>query len=242
MKPKLFYLLASLIIGVSIFASLAPRTEGQAYANRVQGMVATGSSASSVRPLIMGGVDAAGDAQPAEIDANGLVKIGVYTVFDPDNDGFLGYGEARSTKPTVASDGNPAAISVDVEGRLRLGRPSYGAPTIAQSALAGYSSAAAGNITAGGSGGAVIAAPSAGNHLRIHSIELSNTGSTTVNIWLREGAAGTQYHHTPLPQSVLIPRSFPGGWDLATATALVLYSDVTGGTIHYTVRYEVVAD
>lgn len=88
-----------------------------------------------------------------------------------------------------------------------------------------------------------IAAPSAGNHLRVLRFHFSNAGATATVIGIRDGAAGTIYYETYLVQGAVVTLDLntSGVLDLTTATRL----DITmngAGSVYYTVDYNTVAD
>lgn len=89
----------------------------------------------------------------------------------------------------------------------------------------------------------VIAAPSAGSHLRVLRIHLSNGGATSTWISVRDGASGTQFYRTFLPQNgvLSINLNASGPLDLTTATRLDLVLSAAG-SVEYTIDYLTVAD
>lgn len=89
----------------------------------------------------------------------------------------------------------------------------------------------------------VIAAPSAGNHLRVLRIHMSNGGSTSTWVGVRDGAAGTQHYRTFLPQSgtVSLMLSLSGPLDLTSATRLDIVLSAAG-SVEYEIDYLTVAD
>lgn len=88
-----------------------------------------------------------------------------------------------------------------------------------------------------------IAAPSAGSHLRIMRVHLSNGGSTASWVSLRDGAAGTQYYRTYLPQNGVLSLNLnqSGPLDLTSATRLDIVMSAAG-SVEYTIDYLTVAD
>lgn len=89
----------------------------------------------------------------------------------------------------------------------------------------------------------VIAAPSAGNHLRVVRIHISNGGATATWISIRDGAAGTQYYRTFLPQNGVLSLNLKmsGPLDLTTATRLDIVLSAAG-SVEYTIDYLTVSD
>lgn len=89
----------------------------------------------------------------------------------------------------------------------------------------------------------VIAAPSAGNHLRIVRIHISNGGATPTWIRLRDGAAGTQHYPVYYPQGGVYTSDLrqSGPLDLTSATRLDLVL-TAAGSVEYEIDYQTVAD
>jgi hypothetical protein len=89
----------------------------------------------------------------------------------------------------------------------------------------------------------VVAAPSAGSHLRVVRFHASNGGSTATWISIRDGAAGTQFYRTYLPQNGVLSLNlnYSGPLDLTSATRLDLVLSAAG-SVEYTVDYLTVAD
>lgn len=89
----------------------------------------------------------------------------------------------------------------------------------------------------------VIAAPAAGNHLRIVRIHMSNGGATATWVAVRDGAAGTQHYRTYLPQNglVSINLNLSGPLDLTTATRLDIVLSAAG-SVEYEIDYLTVSD
>lgn len=89
----------------------------------------------------------------------------------------------------------------------------------------------------------VIAAPSAGNHLRIVRIHMSNGGATSAWVAVRDGAAGTRHYNTWLPQGGTLSLNLnqSGVLDLTTATRLDIFVGAAA-SIEYEIDYFTVAD
>ncbi len=89
----------------------------------------------------------------------------------------------------------------------------------------------------------VVAAPSAGNHLRVVRIHLSNGGSTSTWVSVRDGASGTQHYRTFLPQNGVVSLNLrlSGPLDLTTATRLDIVLSAAG-SVEYEIDYLTVAD
>lgn len=88
----------------------------------------------------------------------------------------------------------------------------------------------------------VIAAPSAGNHLRIVGIHISNGGATAAWVAVRDGAAGTRHYNTYLPQGGVISKNINFiPLDLTTATRLDVFLSAAG-SVEYEISYYVVLD
>jgi hypothetical protein len=89
----------------------------------------------------------------------------------------------------------------------------------------------------------VIAAPSAGNHLRVLRIHMSNGGATATWVAVRDGASGNQYYRTYLPQSgvISINLTSSGPLNLTSATRLDIVLSAAG-SVEYTIDYITAAD
>lgn len=89
----------------------------------------------------------------------------------------------------------------------------------------------------------VIAAPSAGNHLRVVRIHLSNGGATATWVHIRDGAAGTKFYPVYLVQgaSVSLNLKMSGPLDLTTATRLDIVMSAAG-SLEYQIDYLTVPD
>ena len=89
----------------------------------------------------------------------------------------------------------------------------------------------------------VIAAPSAGNHLRIMRIHISNGGATATWVGVRDGAAGTRHYNTYLVQGATISINLndSGPLDLTTATRLDIFLSAAG-SCEYEIDYLTVVD
>lgn len=89
----------------------------------------------------------------------------------------------------------------------------------------------------------VVAAPSAGNHLRVTRVHISNGGATATWVAVRDGAAGTQHYRTYLPQGGCISLNLnqSGPLDLTTATRLDIVLSAAG-SVEYEIDYLTVAD
>ena len=138
--------------------------------------------------------------------------------------------EARKTLGTAVSDGQVVRSMGD----------QYGMTVV----VAWPTSHAASNgtpITATTT--SVIAAPSAGNHLRILRMHMSNGGSTATWVAIRDGAAGTQHYRTYLPQggAVSLNLNMSGPLDLTTATRLDIVLSAAG-SVEYEIDYLSVTD
>lgn len=87
----------------------------------------------------------------------------------------------------------------------------------------------------------VIAAPSAGFHLKIYRLHATNSSATGTFVRWRNGAAGTQYYSAFLGQGGTVSLDIDGAWELSTATALALTTTGTGN-VEWHVDYVVEPD
>lgn len=141
----------------------------------------------------------------------------------------LGRVIGRDTLATVVANGSETDLISDRYGRLTVARPKV--------------SHASSNTTAitTATGTTVVAAPSSGFHLRIWRFHASNSGATSTWVYLRDGAAGTRYYPTFLPQNGVVSLRIDGGLDLTTATAAILTTSAAGN-VEWHIEYETVAD
>jgi hypothetical protein len=86
-----------------------------------------------------------------------------------------------------------------------------------------------------------VAAPAAGNHLKIWRIHASNSGATSTWVYWRNGASGTRYFQAYLPTNGIVSLRLDGIWELSSATALVI-TTTAAGSIEWTVGYRTEAD
>lgn len=138
--------------------------------------------------------------------------------------------EARGTLGTAVATGDAVRIAANRYGML------YNTAIVPSRASSNGTPIAATTTS-------VIAAPSAGSHLRVVRIHLSNGGSTSTWISIRDGAAGTQFYRTFLPLNgvMSLNLSQSGPLDLTTATRLDIVMSAAG-SVEYTIDYLTVAD
>ena len=138
--------------------------------------------------------------------------------------------EARDTLGTVVATGDAVRISANRYGMLLI----TSIPT-------SHASSNGTPITATTT--SVIAAPSAGTHLRILRFHISNGGSTSTWVSIRDGAAGTQYYRTFLPLNGVVSLNLnqSGPLELTSATRLDIVLSAAG-SVEYTIDYLTVTD
>lgn len=142
----------------------------------------------------------------------------------------LSGAEARDTLGTVVATGNTVRFSADRYGRLQTTRPA----SIQHASSNGTPITSATNTS-------MISAPGVGTHLRVWRLHVSNSGATGTWIYLRDGAGGTKYYPTFLPQNGVISIRCDGGFNHSTATAANLNTSAAGN-VEWHVEYETVAD
>lgn len=130
---------------------------------------------------------------------------------------------------TVVAAGAQVDVSADRYGRLKFARPKLS-----------HASSSGTPITSA-TGTDAIGAPAANFHLRIWRFHASNSGATSTWVYLRDGAAGTQYYPTYLPTNGVISIRPDGGLDLTTATKAVITTSAAGN-VEWHIEYETVAD
>jgi hypothetical protein len=87
----------------------------------------------------------------------------------------------------------------------------------------------------------IVAAPSAGNHLRIHRLWAQNSSATgTWAYWGNGSGVKTIPFYVTQYQPMMM--NLHGSWELSTATALFLNTATTGANIEWWAEYETLAD
>jgi hypothetical protein len=86
----------------------------------------------------------------------------------------------------------------------------------------------------------IVAAPSAGNHLRIHRLWCQNSSATGTWMYWCDGT--TKRIPVYLAQYQPFSIALNGSWELATASALQIITSTTGANIEWFVEYETLAD
>lgn len=138
--------------------------------------------------------------------------------------------EARDTLGTVVATGQVVRGVAD-----RYGRQYSIEPAVT------YVSSAATPITTN-TNTSTVAAPGAGNHLRIYRISAENSSSTATWMYWTEGSGGTKKFAWYLTQGSARSLNLVGSWNLPSATALFINTATTGANIEWNVGYETVAD
>lgn len=138
--------------------------------------------------------------------------------------------EARSTRGTAVNNGDVVREAGDLYGRALTIRP-FGT----QTSSAGTAITTATNTS-------IVAAPLAGNHLRIFRLHAQNSSATATWLYWTEGSGGTKKYPMYLAQNQIISLNIGGEWELPTATALFISTATTGANIEWHVGYETVAD
>lgn len=116
----------------------------------------------------------------------------------------------------------------------RYGRTYYVSPVLANASSAGTAVTTATNT-------AIIAAPSAGNHLRIYRVWAQNSSGTGTWCYWGNGS-GVKTVPFYLAQYQPFSLNFNGEWELSSATGLYLNTATAGANIEWSVWYETLAD
>jgi len=222
--------------GNSSLATIATNTTGVATAsNQTTGNTSLASIKTDVDTLV-----ASGGGGYIRQDSTGTIAketggnlATIVTDLTPlVTSGGGGYVRQDSTA-TIAkeSGGNLATVAsvVDTKGVVEL----IGSPTVTYASANGTPVSTATTTD-------VVSAPSAGHHLEIWHLHVSNSGSTSCLVSWKE-SGGTAVYETYLPQNGVFSKNLNGDWHLTTATKLQM---VTGaaGSIYWTVGSRTVVD
>lgn len=239
------YLLISLTVG-SVSLSSTESTINNAVGNPVNvsltsTKVTIESTGLNVTPTTTASTITNAAANPVPVTGN--VNIATATLGTVTITGTVTPSTTASTITNAV--GNPVNVSltntaVTVAGSVSLSSTIVtigGIKAAVPTRVSSNSTAITGTTTS------IIAAPSAGNHLRIVRLHAANGGSTATWLRWRDGAAGTQHYATYLPQNGVfsINLNLSGPLDLTTATRLDIVMSAAG-SIEYEVDYFTVPD
>jgi|GEM_PF-6642721 len=89
----------------------------------------------------------------------------------------------------------------------------------------------------------VVSAPGSNKHIRVLRIHISNGGSTSTWVAVRDGSSGTQHYRTYLPQNGVISLNLKssGPLKLSSNTRLDIVLSAAG-SIEYEIDYIIVDD
>ena len=135
----------------------------------------------------------------------------------------------RSTLKTNVTNGNVTQVVADRYGRLQVVKPNLTNATSNGSAITTNT-----NTT-------IVAAPSAGNHLKIYRLFAQNSSATGTWCYWGNGS-GVKTRPFYLAQYQMISLNLEGSWELSTATGLFMNTATTGANIEWGADYETVAD
>lgn len=159
------------------------------------------------------------------VPVGGPTGSGVTLVASPVTIGGL----ARTTLPTAVASGSVVNLLLDRYGRM------YRISPILSNATSNGTPITTNTNTS------IVAAPSAGNHLRIHRLWAQN--SSTTGTWCYWGnGSGVKTIPFYLAQNQPMMMTLAGSWELTTATALSLNTATTGANIEWYAEYETLAD
>lgn len=138
--------------------------------------------------------------------------------------------EARTSRQTAVANGDVSRANGDVYGRaFNI------VPAVTQTSSNGTAITTATNTSA-------VAAPSAGNHLRIYRLWAQNSSATGTWLYWTEGSGGTKKYPMYLAQNQALTIRLNGEWELPTATALFINTATSGANIEWHVGHETVID
>lgn len=135
----------------------------------------------------------------------------------------------RTTLPTIVTSGQMVNVLADRYGRTYTVRP------VVTNASSGGTAITTNTNTS------IVAAPAAGNHLRIHKLWAQNSSATGTWCYWGNGS-GVKTIPFYLAQYQPFSMTLDGGWELSTATALFMNTATTGANIEWFVEYETLAD
>jgi hypothetical protein len=159
------------------------------------------------------------------VTAVGGGSAGASVAGNPIRNGVLG----RTTLPTAVSSAQLVDILAD-----RYGRQYRVAPILSNAASAGTPITTNTNTQ-------IVAAPSSGNHLRIHRLWAQNSSATGTWVYWGNGS-GVKTIPFYLAQYQPMMMNLQGSWELSTVTALYINTATTGANIEWYVEYETLAD
>ncbi len=137
--------------------------------------------------------------------------------------------EARTSRQTAVANGDITRVNGDVYGRIFSIKPALTTATSNGTAIT-----TATNTT-------IVAAPSAGTHLRIYRLWAQNSSATGTWCYWGNGS-GIKSWPFYLSQSQPFSANVEGSWELSSATGLFLNTATTGANIEWFVQYETVID
>ena len=135
----------------------------------------------------------------------------------------------RTTLPTSVSSGSQVQALAD-----RYGRTYVIAPVLSAASSAGTAITTSTNTL-------LVAAPSSGNHLRIHRLWAQNSSATATWAYWGNGS-GTKSLPFYVAQGQPFGMALDGAWELSSATGLYMNTATSGANIEWFVLYETLAD
>ncbi len=201
--------------------------------NATLAVTQSGSWVLSAGSAIIGkvGIDQTTPGTTNLVAAGGVGAAGAAVAGNPTRNGGLG----RTTTPTTVASAQLVDLLLD-----RFGRTFKIAPVCTIACSAGTPITTNANTLG-------IAAPAAGNHLRIHKINIQNGGpaatvAAATQAYLTEGSGGTKKRAIYLLNGQPYAENVEGRWELPTATGLYINTVTTGCNVEWSFDYEVLAD
>lgn len=139
-------------------------------------------------------------------------------------------GLGRTTTPAAVSSAQLVDLLLD-----RLGRTFVVSPVTSRAASAGTPITTNTNTT-------IVAAPSAGNHLRIHRLWAQNSGVAATWCYWGNGSGDKTGPPFYLATGQPFSMAMEGRWELSSATGLFINTATTGASIEWYAEYETLAD
>lgn len=160
------------------------------------------------------------------VAAGGVGAAAASLTGNPMRNGGLG----RTTTPTAVSSAQLVDLLLD-----RLGRTFVVSPVTSRAASAATPITTNTNTT-------IVAAPSAGNHLRIHRLWAQNSGAVATWCYWGNGSGDKTGPPFYLATGQPFSMAMEGRWELSSATGLFLTTATTGANIEWYAEYETLAD
>lgn len=160
------------------------------------------------------------------VSVTGVGAAGAVVSGNPMRNGALG----RTTLPTGVSSAQLVDLLLDRYGRTYVLSP------VLSTASSGGTAITTNTNTA------IVAAPTAGTHLRIHRLWAQNSSATGTWCYWGNGSGNKGGPPFFLAQNQPFGMDIKGAWELTSATGLFMNTATTGANIEWYVEYETLTD